>query len=144
MELFLSYIIPLEGIINIELILLFSAGSFSAGFREASSHYTEITISDCSHSAFLTVMEYIYTGKLPKGLLDPSAGAETSPLSANPSSADDDASSPLLCCSLLPFFGLGRRSIGPRSRTKRARVQARGCFDTPRNRAQRLATAPAD
>lgn len=66
---------------------------FSAGFREASSHYTEITIPDCSHSAFLTVMEYIYTGKLPKGLADISSTSEMSNISANPSFADDDASS---------------------------------------------------
>mmetsp|Transcript_7871 Transcript_7871/g.16425 ORF Transcript_7871/g.16425 Transcript_7871/m.16425 type:complete len:915 (+) Transcript_7871:233-2977(+) len=46
---------------------------FSAGFRESSSDHTEITIPDCSHAAFLAVMEYIYTGALPKGLVDTSA-----------------------------------------------------------------------
>lgn len=37
---------------------------FTAGFRE--SEALEIPISDCSYSAFLAVMEYIYTGQTPK------------------------------------------------------------------------------
>lgn len=36
---------------------------FTNGFKE--SEATEICIPDCSHSVFLAVMEYIYTGKLP-------------------------------------------------------------------------------
>eukprot|EP00535_Pseudo-nitzschia_heimii_P011388 CAMPEP_0197196508 /NCGR_PEP_ID=MMETSP1423-20130617/32395_1 /TAXON_ID=476441 /ORGANISM="Pseudo-nitzschia heimii, Strain UNC1101" /LENGTH=512 /DNA_ID=CAMNT_0042650311 /DNA_START=68 /DNA_END=1606 /DNA_ORIENTATION=- len=36
---------------------------FTAGFRESSS--SEIEITDCSHEAFLAVMEYIYTGVEP-------------------------------------------------------------------------------
>lgn len=39
---------------------------FSAGFRESAE--MEIVIPDCSHAAFLAVMEYIYTGSLPKSL----------------------------------------------------------------------------
>ena len=39
---------------------------FSAGFRESAA--MEIEIPDCSHAAFLAVMEYIYTGSLPKSL----------------------------------------------------------------------------
>jgi hypothetical protein len=37
---------------------------FTAGFRE--SEALEIQIPDCSYSAFLAVMEYIYTGQTPK------------------------------------------------------------------------------
>jgi hypothetical protein len=37
---------------------------FTAGFRETES--MEIDIPDCSHAAFLSVMEYIYTGQTPK------------------------------------------------------------------------------
>ena len=37
---------------------------FTAGFREQESHI-EIEIPDCSHIAFLAVMEYIYTGHIP-------------------------------------------------------------------------------
>jgi leucine-zipper-like transcriptional regulator 1 len=36
---------------------------FTSGFRESSS--SEIEITDCSYDAFLAVMEYIYTGKIP-------------------------------------------------------------------------------
>jgi hypothetical protein len=36
---------------------------FTAGFRESSS--SEIEITDCSYEAFLSVMEYIYTGAHP-------------------------------------------------------------------------------
>lgn len=36
---------------------------FTAGFRESSS--SEIEITDCSYEAFLSVMEYIYTGATP-------------------------------------------------------------------------------
>mmetsp|Transcript_35804 Transcript_35804/g.74473 ORF Transcript_35804/g.74473 Transcript_35804/m.74473 type:complete len:810 (-) Transcript_35804:1152-3581(-) len=64
---------------------------FSAGFRESSSHYTLITIPDCSHSSFLAVMEYIYTGKLPKGLVESNATPGRDALTASPSS--DTASS---------------------------------------------------
>lgn len=38
---------------------------FTSGFRESES--MEIEIPDCSHEAFLAVMEYIYTGTSPKG-----------------------------------------------------------------------------
>lgn len=38
---------------------------FTSGFRESES--MEIEIPDCSHEAFLAVMEYIYTGTTPKG-----------------------------------------------------------------------------
>jgi hypothetical protein len=38
---------------------------FTSGFRESES--MEIEIPDCSHEAFLAVMEYIYTGTPPKG-----------------------------------------------------------------------------
>lgn len=44
---------------------------FTTGFRE--SQALEIEISDCSHAAFLAVMEYIYTGYLPKPLTEMSA-----------------------------------------------------------------------
>lgn len=37
---------------------------FTTGFRE--SDVNEIEIPDCSHEAFLAVMEYIYTGQTPK------------------------------------------------------------------------------
>lgn len=37
---------------------------FTTGFRE--SEAMEIEIPDCGHAAFLAVMEYIYTGALPK------------------------------------------------------------------------------
>jgi hypothetical protein len=37
---------------------------FTAGFREQES--MEIDIPDCSHAAFVSVMEYIYTGQTPK------------------------------------------------------------------------------
>ena len=40
---------------------------FTTGFRE--SEAMEIEIQDCTHEAFLSVMEYIYTGSLPKSLL---------------------------------------------------------------------------
>jgi BTB/POZ domain/Kelch motif len=36
---------------------------FTTGFKESAD--TEICIPDCSHQAFLAVMEYIYTGNLP-------------------------------------------------------------------------------
>jgi hypothetical protein len=36
---------------------------FTTGFRESDA--LEIEIPDCSHSAFLAVMEYIYTGASP-------------------------------------------------------------------------------
>ena len=39
---------------------------FTTGFRE--SEALEIEIPDCTHAAFLAVMEYIYTGSLPKAL----------------------------------------------------------------------------
>jgi leucine-zipper-like transcriptional regulator 1 len=41
---------------------------FTTGFRE--SEEMEIEIPDCSYAAFVAVMEYIYTGSLPNGLLD--------------------------------------------------------------------------
>lgn len=37
---------------------------FTTGFRE--SEAMEIEIPDCSHASFLSVMEYVYTGALPK------------------------------------------------------------------------------
>jgi hypothetical protein len=37
---------------------------FTTGFRESDA--MEIEIPDCSHSGFLSLMEYIYTGALPK------------------------------------------------------------------------------
>jgi len=37
---------------------------FTNGFRESDA--MEIEIPDCTHTAFLAVMEYIYTGALPK------------------------------------------------------------------------------
>lgn len=39
---------------------------FTTGFREENEN--EIEIRDCSHSAFLAMMEYIYTGSIPKSL----------------------------------------------------------------------------
>ncbi|GAX29211.1 ankyrin repeat and BTB/POZ domain-containing protein 2 [Fistulifera solaris] len=39
---------------------------FTTGFREENEN--EIVIRDCSHSAFLAMMEYIYTGSIPKSL----------------------------------------------------------------------------
>jgi BTB/POZ domain/Kelch motif len=36
---------------------------FTTGFKESAA--TEISIPDCSHKAFLSVMEYIYSGHLP-------------------------------------------------------------------------------
>jgi len=36
------------------------------GFREASSECSEIEIPNCSYEAFLTMIEYIYTGQAPK------------------------------------------------------------------------------
>lgn len=41
---------------------------FTTGFRE--SQALEIEIPDCTHAAFLAVMEYIYTGSLPKALMN--------------------------------------------------------------------------
>jgi leucine-zipper-like transcriptional regulator 1 len=41
---------------------------FTAGFRE--SDELEIEIPDCSYSAFVAVMEYAYTGALPRRVLD--------------------------------------------------------------------------
>ena len=37
---------------------------FTTGFRESDA--MEIEIPDCSHAAFVAVMEYVYTGSLPK------------------------------------------------------------------------------
>lgn len=65
---------------------------FSAGFRESSSHHTEIVIPDCSHAAFLAVMEYIYTGALPKGLVETVGHASGETVGASASS--DPTSSP--------------------------------------------------
>lgn len=42
---------------------------FTTGFRE--SQALEIEIPDCTHASFLAVMEYIYTGSLPKTIIDP-------------------------------------------------------------------------
>jgi hypothetical protein len=53
---------------------------FTAGFRE--SEAMEIEIPDCSHAAFLAVMEYIYTGCLPKPLMDMRANG-SNPLDTN-------------------------------------------------------------
>jgi len=53
---------------------------FTTGFRE--SEAMEIEIPDCSHAAFLAVMEYIYTGCLPKPLMDMSANGGN-PLDTN-------------------------------------------------------------
>jgi BTB/POZ domain len=36
---------------------------FTTGFKEAEA--MEINIPDCTHAAFLAIMEYIYTGALP-------------------------------------------------------------------------------
>lgn len=41
---------------------------FTTGFRESDQH--EIEIPDCTYSAFVAVMEYIYTGTLPSSILD--------------------------------------------------------------------------
>lgn len=38
------------------------------GFRESGSEKTEIEIPNCSYSSFVTMMEYIYTGRGPHGL----------------------------------------------------------------------------
>jgi hypothetical protein len=38
---------------------------FTTGFRESNSNCCEIEIPDCSAAAFLTLMEYIYNGRLP-------------------------------------------------------------------------------
>jgi hypothetical protein len=53
---------------------------FTTGFRE--SEAMEIEIPDCSHSAFVTVMEYIYTGYLPKPLMDMSVNG-SNPVDTN-------------------------------------------------------------
>ena len=47
---------------------------FTTGFRE--SQALEIEIPDCSHAAFLAVMEYIYTGAFPKSLTLNSNGGQ--------------------------------------------------------------------
>lgn len=39
---------------------------FTTGFREENEN--EIEIRDCSHAAFVSMMEYIYTGSIPKSL----------------------------------------------------------------------------
>eukprot|EP00565_Helicotheca_tamesis_P006483 CAMPEP_0185731426 /NCGR_PEP_ID=MMETSP1171-20130828/12877_1 /TAXON_ID=374046 /ORGANISM="Helicotheca tamensis, Strain CCMP826" /LENGTH=653 /DNA_ID=CAMNT_0028400689 /DNA_START=30 /DNA_END=1991 /DNA_ORIENTATION=- len=39
---------------------------FTTGFRESAAGCPEIEIPNCSHEAFLAMMEYIYTGKTPK------------------------------------------------------------------------------
>mmetsp|Transcript_38479 Transcript_38479/g.56458 ORF Transcript_38479/g.56458 Transcript_38479/m.56458 type:complete len:470 (+) Transcript_38479:1201-2610(+) len=38
---------------------------FTTGFRESAAGCPEIEIPNCSHEAFLAMMEYIYTGKIP-------------------------------------------------------------------------------
>lgn len=53
---------------------------FTTGFRE--SEAMEIEIPDCSHASFLAVMEYIYTGCLPKPLMDMSMNSGN-PLDTN-------------------------------------------------------------
>ena len=41
-------------------------GGGTGGFRESSSDCTEIEIPNCTYDAFLTMIEYIYTGQTPK------------------------------------------------------------------------------
>jgi len=41
-------------------------GGGTGGFRESSSDCTEIEIPNCTYDAFLTMVEYIYTGQTPK------------------------------------------------------------------------------
>lgn len=41
-------------------------GGGTGGFRESSSDCTEIEIPNCTYDAFLTMIEYIYTGETPK------------------------------------------------------------------------------
>ncbi|KAL7539125.1 hypothetical protein ACHAXR_009037 [Thalassiosira sp. AJA248-18] len=41
---------------------------FMTGFRESGSEKTEIEIPNCSYSSFVTMMEYIYTGRGPHGI----------------------------------------------------------------------------
>jgi hypothetical protein len=38
------------------------------GFRESGSEKAEIEIPNCSHGSFVTMMEYIYTGKVPRDI----------------------------------------------------------------------------
>jgi hypothetical protein len=64
---------------------------FTTGFRETSEG--EIEIPDCTHAGFLALMEYVYTSRLPRALLDglhqESAAMQHSALragGANPSS----------------------------------------------------------
>ena len=40
------------------------------GFREASSDCSEIEIPNCTYDTFVTMMEYIYTGHIPKTSID--------------------------------------------------------------------------
>lgn len=53
---------------------------FTTGFRE--SEAMEIEIPDCSHAAFVAVMEYVYTGYLPKPLTDVSVNG-SNPMDTN-------------------------------------------------------------
>lgn len=57
---------------------------FTAGFRESSS--SEIEITDCSYEAFLSVMEYIYTGIHPNVASAPTASS----ISPSGSNTDDN------------------------------------------------------
>ena len=41
---------------------------FMTGFRESGSEKAEIEIPNCSHGSFMTMMEYIYTGKGPRDI----------------------------------------------------------------------------
>ena len=41
---------------------------FMTGFRESGSEKAEIEIPNCSHGSFVTMMEYIYTGKGPRDI----------------------------------------------------------------------------
>jgi hypothetical protein len=50
---------------------------FTTGFREENEN--EIEICDCSHSAFLAMMEYIYTGSIPKSLGYPTQQQQQTP-----------------------------------------------------------------
>lgn len=43
---------------------------FMTGFRESGSEKTEIEIPNCNYSSFVTMMEYVYTGRGPQHGID--------------------------------------------------------------------------